>query len=124
LETTVPVGTTRGRYLPVLEAGGRRCGRDFFLAFSPERLQSGRIARDVAAYPRVVGGVDVPSTGRAIAHYRETHDVPVLALSSAEAAEFCKLAESIYRDVNIALANELALYAAEHGVDYYEVQPV
>jgi len=124
LETTVPVGTTRGRFLPMLEAAGRRCGRDLSFAFSPERVQSGRIARDLATYPRVVGGADAASTERAVAHYRATHDVPVLALSSAEAAEFCKLAESIYRDVNIALANELALYAAEHGVDFHEVQPV
>jgi UDP-N-acetyl-D-mannosaminuronic acid dehydrogenase len=124
LETTVPVGTTRGRYLPLLEANGRRCGRDFFLAFSPERVQSGRIARDLATYPRVVGGVGPPSAERAMVHYQTTHDVPVLSLSSAEAAEFCKLAESIYRDVNIALANELARYAAEHGVDFHEVQPV
>ena len=123
LETTVPIGTCRTRYLPLLEADGRRCGRDFFFAFSPERLQSGRIARDLATYPRVVGGVDAASAEHAAAFYRATHDVPVITLSSAEAAEFCKLAESVYRDVNIALANELALYAAAHGVDFHEVLP-
>jgi nucleotide sugar dehydrogenase len=122
LETTVPVGTCRGRYLPVLEAGGHRCGQDFFFAFSPERVQSGRIARDLAAYPRVVGGIDDTSAARAAAFYAETHHVPVIPVSSAEAAEFCKLAESIERDVNIALANELAAYAADHGVDFFEVR--
>ncbi|MGH2588121.1 MAG: nucleotide sugar dehydrogenase [Dehalococcoidia bacterium] len=123
VETTVPVGATRQRFLPILESESRRCGRDFFLAFSPERLQSGRIARDLAAYPRVVGGIDPASAERAAAFYRAAHDVDVIALSSAEAAEFCKLAESIERDVNIALANELALYAAAHGVDFFEVLP-
>ena len=123
LETTVPVGTCRTRYLPVLEAGGLRLRRDFAFAFSPERLQSGRIARDLATYPRVVGGLDPASTERAAAFYAASHPVPVLTLASAEAAEFCKLAESIYRDVNIALANELARYAADHGVDYLEVLP-
>lgn len=123
LETTVPVGACRERYLPVLESSGLIVGRDIFFAFSPERVQSGRIARDLATYPRVLGGIDPASTERAVAFYRAAYDVPVLALSSAEAAEFCKLAESVYRDVNIALANELALYAAAHGVDYYEVLP-
>jgi UDP-N-acetyl-D-mannosaminuronic acid dehydrogenase len=70
-----------------------------------------------------VGGIDQPSRDRAAAFYAETHAVPVLPLSSAEAAEFCKLAESIERDVNIALANELAVYAAAHGVDFFEVIP-
>jgi len=123
LETTVPVGTARGRFLPLLEADGRRCGVDFFFAFSPERVQSGRIARDLAAYPRIVGGIDAASAERAAAFYAENFGVPVTLLASAEAAEFCKLAESVYRDVNIALANELARYAASHGIDIHEVIP-
>lgn len=123
LETTVPVGTCRTRYLPLLEAGGRRLGSDFCFAFSPERLQSGRIAHDLATYPRVVGGVDSASAERAAAFYGENFPVPVITLASAEAAEFCKLAESIYRDVNIALANELARYAAAHDIDIHEVIP-
>ena len=121
LETTVPVGTSRQRYVPMLEAGGRRCGQDFFFAFSPERVQAGRIARDLATYPRVVGGIDPASAGRAAAFYGETSPAPVITVASAEAAELCKLAESIYRDVNIALANELAGYATAHGVDFHEV---
>lgn len=123
LETTSPVGTCRARYLPLLEADGRRCGTDFFFAFSPERLQSGRIERDLATYPRVVGGIDAASAERAAAFYAENFPVPVITLASAEAAELCKLAESIYRDVNIALANELARYAASHGIDIHEVIP-
>lgn len=121
LETTVPVGTTRTRVLPMLQAEGRRCGEDFFLAFSPERLQSGRMEHDLLAYPRLVGGVDEASTQRAVAFYGEEFGVPVIKLANADAAEFCKLAESIYRDVNIALANELAGYAAARDIDMHEV---
>jgi len=121
LETTVPVGTCRSRYLPVFEQGGRRCGVDFFFAFSPERLQAGRVERDLDTYPRVVGGIDAASAARAAAFYAGNFTVPVITLDSAEAAEMCKLAESIYRDVNIALANELAAYAAARGIDFMQV---
>lgn len=123
LETTVPVGDTRGRFGARLEACGLRMGRDFWLAFSPERVQSGRIFRDLATYPKVVGGVDEESGRRAEAFYCEALAAPVVSLSSAEAAEFCKLAESVYRDVNIGLANELALSAERHGLDIAEIIP-
>ena len=122
LETTVAVGDTRGRFLPAL-ADGRVVGRDFFLAFSPERVQAGTVFRDLTAYPRVVGGVDPESGRRAAAFYQESFGVDVCLLRDAEAAEFCKLAESVYRDVNIALANELARYAETCGVDVREVFP-
>lgn len=121
LETTVPAGTSRRRFLPMLERGERRCGQDFAFAFSPERVQSGRVERDLTGYPRVVGGIDAASGERAAAFYREHLGVEVLTLASAEAAEFCKLAESIYRDVNIGLANELARHAGRLGVDFHEV---
>jgi nucleotide sugar dehydrogenase len=123
LETTVAVGDTRRRFLPILLAarpGGRR---DFHLAFSPERVQAGSVFRDLCAYPRIVGGIDAESGRRAAAFYAENFGVEVRLLSSSEAAEFCKLAESVYRDVNIALANELALYAETCGVDVREVFP-
>jgi UDP-N-acetyl-D-glucosamine dehydrogenase len=123
LETTVPVGTTRGRFRPALEVEGLCCGRDIALAFSPERVQSGRVLRDLATYPRIVGGIDPASTERAASFYQSSFGVPAIALSSAEAAEFCKLAESVYRDVNIALANELARAAVSYGVDIHEVIP-
>jgi nucleotide sugar dehydrogenase len=121
LETTVPVGDTRRRFGACLQRGGLRLGRDFGLAFSPERVQSGTIFRDLATYPKVVGGVDEESGRRAEQFYRDVLGVPVLRLSSSEAAEFCKLAESVYRDVNIGLANELALSAERLGVDIGEV---
>jgi nucleotide sugar dehydrogenase len=123
LETTVPVGDTRRRFGAQLERTGLHMGEDFCLAFSPERVQSGRIFRDLETYPKVVGGVDDESGRRAEAFYTEALRAPVIRLSSSEAAEFCKLAESVYRDVNIGLANELALSAERYGVDISEVIP-
>jgi nucleotide sugar dehydrogenase len=90
----------------------------FDLAYSPERVSSGTVFRDLATYPKLVGGVDEASGGKAAAFYRGVLDAPVMLLPDAETAEFAKLAESIYRDVNIALANELARAAAQLGVDY------
>ncbi len=121
-ETTVPVGTTRGRLAHLLEsASGLDMGTQFSLAFSPERVYSGRIFQDLAAYPKVVGGIDANSTGRAAEFYGAILDAPVQQLSSAEAAEYVKLVETTYRDVNIALANEFALFAESHGLDIQEV---
>ncbi|MGI8551165.1 MAG: nucleotide sugar dehydrogenase, partial [Dehalococcoidia bacterium] len=121
LETTVPIGDTRNRFGRRLEASGLRMGEGFLLAFSPERVQSGRIFRDLATYPKIVGGIDKASGLRAEQFYREALGAPVIRLSSAEAAEFCKLAESVYRDVNIGLVNELALSAERHRIDITEV---
>jgi nucleotide sugar dehydrogenase len=117
-ETTLPVGTTRTRIGPALEAvSGLRAGEDFHLAFSPERLYAGRIFEDLARYPKIVGGVNESSTQRAVAFYRDVLDAEVQAVENAETAEFTKLAETTYRDVNIALANELALYGAQRKVN-------
>jgi nucleotide sugar dehydrogenase len=120
-ETTLPVGTTGGRLRAILEEGsGLKAGKDFFLAFSPERVRTGRIFSDLAKYPKVVGGVDPQSTCRAEAFYRAMVSADVMVLSSAEAAELCKLIETTYRDVNIALANEFAVYAQTRGLNVYE----
>jgi nucleotide sugar dehydrogenase len=120
-ETTLPVGDTRDRFLPRLEAAsGLRGDADFFVAFSPERLYSGAALRNLATYPKLVGGVGPASTARAAAFYDAVLDAEVVAMSSAEAAEFSKLADTTYRDVNIALANEFAAYAERVGVDVRE----
>ncbi len=117
-ETTLPVGTTRHRVARLLEEGsGLKAGADFNLAFSPERLYSGRIFQDLRRYPKIVGGIDDASTERAVAFYEKVLDAEVWPVDSAETAEFTKLAETTYRDVNIALANELALYGASRGVN-------
>jgi len=122
VETTLAVGDTRRRCGPMLErASGLSLGRDFALAFSPERVQSNHVIQDLLRYPKVVGGVDAASTQLAVNFYQHALRAPVLAVSSAEVAEFSKLAECVYRDVNIALANELALHAEQVGVDMVEV---
>jgi nucleotide sugar dehydrogenase len=124
-ETTLPVGDTHTRFRPLLEkTSGLCCGdsRDgFLLAFSPERVYSGRVFHDLDTYPKLVGGVDPASGERAAAFYRSVLPAEVWLLSNAEAAEFAKLAETTYRDVNIALANEFARYAERMGVDIQEV---
>jgi len=118
VETTVPVGTTRHR------VGGRICaisgldaGRDFALAFSPERVSSGTVLRDLQRYPKIVGGIDDDSTSRAAAFYGRVLDAEILRVRDAETAEFSKLLETTYRDVNIALANEFARAGDALGVD-------
>jgi nucleotide sugar dehydrogenase len=117
-ETTLPVGTTRTRFGPMLEQGsGLQMGRDFCLAFSPERVYSGRIFRDLKKYPKVVGGVTPECTRRADNFYRKVLDnAGTLVMQNADAAEFVKLIETTYRDVNIGLANEFARFAADHGL--------
>jgi nucleotide sugar dehydrogenase len=118
LESTVPVGATRSRFGRRLAgASGLEPGA-FHLAYSPERVSSGQIFRDLGTYPKLVGGTDTASGEAAAAFYRTVLDADVTLLPDAETAEFAKLAESIYRDVNIALANELARAAESLGVDY------
>ena len=123
-ETTLPVGTTRDRFGPMLEEGsGLTLDRDLFLAFSPERVLVGRVLLDLRRYPKVVGGVSDESTRRAVAFYTAVLDegTEIRAVANAETAEMTKLAETTYRDVNIALANEYARYAAKRGIDVSEV---
>jgi nucleotide sugar dehydrogenase len=126
-ETTLPVHTTK-RFVAALEqASGLSCGSDFFVCHSPERVLTGRVFSDLRKYPKLVGGVDAASAARAVEFYtqvlqfddRPDLDRPngVWDLGSAEAAELAKLAETTYRNVNIAFANELALHADRIGVD-------
>jgi nucleotide sugar dehydrogenase len=117
-ETTLPVGTTSRRLARLLEQTSQlKAGCDFFLAFSPERVSSGYVFRDLSIYPKIVGGIDEESTAAAVAFYRSVLDAEIITMASAEDAEFVKLIETTYRDVNIALANEYACYADVHGLD-------
>ncbi|MPZ48546.1 MAG: nucleotide sugar dehydrogenase [Dehalococcoidia bacterium] len=118
LESTVPVGVTRSHFGRRLAEGSGLSLTDFRLAYSPERVSSGTMFRDLATYPKVVGGIDAASGEAARAFYEQVLDAEVLLVADAETAEFAKLAESIYRDVNIALANELAIAAEALGVSY------
>ena len=131
-ETTLPVGTTRKRWKPLLEeVSGLREGEDFHLVFSPERVLTGRVFADLRRYPKLVGGLSEAGAQRAREFYEavltfdERADLArpngVWDLGSAEAAELAKLAETTYRDVNIGLANQFALFADEHAIDVYSV---
>ena len=132
-ETTLPVGTTRNRLTPLLETGsGLQAGKDFYVVFSPERVLSGRIFADLRKYPKLVGGINQQSECAGINFYEEVldfdtrEDLPqtngVWAMGSLEAAELAKLAETTYRDVNIALANQFAIFAEKNQIDFYAVQ--
>ncbi|MGP1347271.1 MAG: nucleotide sugar dehydrogenase [Phycisphaerales bacterium] len=120
LESTTYPGTTREVMLPMLEAGGLRCGEDFFLAYSPEREDPGRRDRSTKAIPKLVGGIDGVSGELAVALYRRAIDA-VVPVSSAEVGESAKLLENIYRAVNIALVNEMKLVLGAMGIDIWEV---
>jgi nucleotide sugar dehydrogenase len=131
-ETTLPVGTTRGRFRPMLEeTSGLAEGHDFHVVFSPERVLTGRVFADLRRYPKLLGGLSSAGAQRGVAFYEsvlEFDDRPDLArgngvwdLGSAEAAEMAKLAETTYRDVNIGLANQFARFADKHGIDVYQV---
>jgi nucleotide sugar dehydrogenase len=127
-ETTLPVGTTRHRFAPALAAGsGLTLGEDLLVCFSPERVSSGRIFSDLEKYPKLVGGINPASTARGCEFYRaglNFIDRPDLSrpngvwdVGSSEASEMIKLAETTYRDINIAFSNELARHCDSLGVD-------
>jgi nucleotide sugar dehydrogenase len=116
-ETTVPVGTTRQRLVPILASGGLELGSELAVAYSPERVKSRSVMRHLDETPKIVGGLDREAAARAAELYREYLGAPVIDVETLEAAEFVKLAGMIYRDVNIALANQLAGYAEASGLD-------
>jgi UDP-N-acetyl-D-glucosamine dehydrogenase len=121
LESTTYPGTTREQVLPALEKGsGLTAGKDFHLAFSPERVDPGRDDWTTKNVPKVVGGINEASTEAAAAFY-STAISEVHRVSSPEAAELTKLLENIFRSVNIALVNELAQLCDRMGIDVWEV---
>jgi UDP-N-acetyl-D-glucosamine dehydrogenase len=132
LETTVPIGTTRDRLSVNIEKySSLQAGKDFWVAFSPERVFTGRIFRDLKRYPKLVGGINEESGMRAKEFYETVLDFDkrsdlerengVWLMQTAEAAEFSKLAETTYRDVNIALANQFAKHASQLNLNIDEI---
>jgi UDP-N-acetyl-D-glucosamine dehydrogenase len=120
LESTTYPGTTRERLAPILEESGMAAGRDFHLAFSPERIDPGRTDYTIRTTPKLVGGLTEACSSRA----RELYGLiceEVVVLSTPEAAELAKLLENIFRSVNIALVNELAQLCDRLGIDIWEV---
>jgi len=120
LESTTYPGTTREVLLPILETSGLKAGRDFYLAFSPEREDPGREDYSTRTIPKVVGGYDAASLAAAVACYEVAIDT-VVPVSSCEAAEAAKILENTYRCVNIALVNELKVLFDRMGIDVWEV---
>jgi UDP-N-acetyl-D-glucosamine dehydrogenase len=120
LESTSYPGTTREELLPILTESGLAVGQDFFLAFSPERVDPGRADWTTKNTPKVVGGITPACTSRACALYERALET-VLPVSSPDTAEMVKLLENIFRSVNIALVNELAQLCDRINVDVWEV---
>lgn len=131
-ETTLPVGTTRHRFAPMLaRASSLRAGTDFHVAFSPERVLTGRVFLDLRRYPKLVGGLTSACGDRASRFYEQVLEFDdradlsrsngVWDLGSCEASEMAKLAETTYRDVNIGLANQFARFAASQSIDVFKV---
>jgi UDP-N-acetyl-D-glucosamine dehydrogenase len=120
LESTTYPGTTRERVVPILEESGLAAGRDFHLAFSPERVDPGRTDHTLRNTPKVIGGLTPTCAQRAEAVYGLVCE-HLVRVSSPEAAELTKLLENIFRSVNIALVNELAMLTDRMGIDIWEV---
>jgi UDP-N-acetyl-D-glucosamine dehydrogenase len=120
LESTTYPGTTDEAILPMLEAGGLRVGRDFALAFSPERIDPGNATYTTRTIPKIVGGV-TPACRRLVAQLYGAIVTKVVTVSSTKAAEMAKLLENTFRAVNIGLVNEMALLCDKLGVDVWEV---
>lgn len=129
IETTLPVGTTNNRFKVAIEkATNYKCGEDFYLVFSPERVLTGRVFADLKRYPKIVGGVTKECGIKAkefyesVIEFDERPDLMqangVWLMSSSEEAEMVKLAETTYRDVNIALANEISKFTYRKGMDF------
>jgi len=120
LESTTYPGTTRDRFVPLLEESGLAAGRDFHAAFSPERIDPGRTDFTLRNTPKVVGGLTDECLRQAVSLYREVCD-EIVEVSTPEAAELTKLLENVFRSVNIALVNELAILCDRMGIDIWEV---
>lgn len=122
LESTTYPGTTKELVMPILENGsGLKCGEDFYLAFSPERVDPGNLIYKTKNTPKVVGGIGKDATEVAAAMYRAVLEGDVLEVSSPEIAEMEKILENTYRNVNIALVNELAMLCEKMDINIWEV---
>ena len=120
LESTTYPGTTEEVVQPILEAGGLVAGEDFYLAFSPERIDPGNKKFGMRNTPKVVGGINQISTDKAVAMYANFVDTVVRAKGAKE-AEMAKLLENTYRHINIALVNEMAMFCNDLGIDLWDV---
>ena len=121
LESTTYPGTTEELIKPILEADGLKCGKDFYLAFSPERVDPGNLLYKIKNTPKVVGGITPKCTDIAAALYENILEAPVFKASSPAVAEMEKILENTYRNINIGLINELAILCDKMGISIWEV---
>ncbi|GAI22148.1 unnamed protein product, partial [marine sediment metagenome] len=120
LESTTYPGTTREVVLPILERSGLKAGQDFYLAYSPERIDPGNKKYSIRNTPKIVGGIEPQSTRLAELLYRQVAEV-VVPVSSPEVAEMTKVFENVFRNVNIALVNELSQLCEKMGISIWEI---
>ena len=121
LESTTYPGTTEELLMPILEKSGLKCGVDFHLAFSPERVDPGNLIYKTKNTPKVVGGITPECTDVAAAMYEAILEAPIHRVSSPAVAEMEKILENTYRNVNIGLVNELAILSNKMGINFWEV---
>lgn len=121
LESTTYPGTTKELLKPILESSGLKCGEDFYLAFSPERVDPGNSIYRTQNTPKVVGGITPACTDIAATLYESVLQAPIHRVSSAEVAEMEKILENTYRNINIGLVNELAILSHTMGINFWEV---
>ena len=121
LESTTYPGTTEELLKPILESSGLTCGVDFYLAFSPERVDPGNLYFKTKNTPKVVGGVTKKCTDVAATLYESILEAPIHAVSSPSIAEMEKILENTYRNINIALVNELTILCNKMGINFWEV---
>jgi UDP-N-acetyl-D-glucosamine dehydrogenase len=121
LESTTYPGTTEELLKPILEESGLKCGEDFFLAYSPERVDPGNLTFKTKNTPKVVGGYTERCTDIAAALYESILEAPIHRVSSPAVAEMEKILENIYRNINIGLVNELAILSNKMGINFWEV---
>lgn len=121
LESTTYPGTTQELLLPILQKSGLKCGEDFFLAFSPERVDPGNLIYKTKNTPKVVGGITEACTEIAAIMYEAILEAPIHRVSSPAVAEMEKILENTYRNVNIGLVNELTMLCHKMGINFWEV---
>ena len=121
LESTTYPGTTEEVVMPILQETGLKCGEDFFLAFSPERVDPGNKMYNTKNTPKVVGGVTPNCTKIAATIYRNVLEGDIFEASSPKVAEMEKILENTFRNINIALVNEMAILCEKMGIDIWEV---
>ena len=121
-ETTMPVGDTRKKLAPLLEKSSKLiAGKDFFVVYSPERVNNGDVFLDLKRYPKIVSGINEKAAKKGVQFYKKVLDARVLNVGLLETAEMIKLCGMTYRDTNIALANEYARICSEKGLDVTKI---